>query len=219
MPNTHSRSRPIDLLLAVGLAALAGATDVYGLGALHGLYVSFMSGNTTMLGMSLGSGDWPQAAVTAGWIGVFVVGAAFGAVVGDVAGRWQTAAVTLAVAAPLGVPRGDARWTAASLLLAMGALNASMSRVGDVGISLTYMTGALVKLGQGLGKALRGHADHTWVWQAPMWVSLLAGAMGATWLRGELGVEAVWPLPALAGAVGLVALLSTIAGRARPSGL
>lgn len=215
MPNTHARSRPIDLLLAVGLAALAGATDVYGLGALHGLYVSFMSGNTTMLGMSLGSGDWPQAAVTAGWIGVFVVGAALGAVIGDVAGRWQTAAVTLAVAALLVVPLVDARWTAASLLLAMGALNASMSRVGNVGVSLTYMTGALVKLGQGLGKALRGHADNSWLWQVPMWVSLLAGAMAATWLRSELGVEAIWPLPALACVLGSIALLSTSVGHAR----
>ncbi len=215
MPNTHSYSRPIDLSLAVGLAALAGATDVYGLGALHGLYVSFMSGNTTMLGMSLGSGDWPQAMATAGWIGVFVAGAALGAVIGDVAGRWQTASVTLAVAALLTLPLLEPRWTAASLLLAMGALNASMSRVGNVGVSLTYMTGALVKVGQGLGKALRGRReDRGWLWQAPMWVSLLAGAMGATWLRSELGVEAIWPLPALAYALGLLALASTALHRA-----
>lgn len=214
MPNTHSRSRPIDLLLAVGLAALAGATDVYGLGALHGLYVSFMSGNTTMLGMSLGSGDWTQATVTAGWIGVFVAGAALGAVIGDVAGRWQTPAVTLAVAALLAMPLAEPRSTAASLLLAMGALNASMSRVGNVGVSLTYMTGALVKLGQGLGKALRGNlADRSWIWQAPMWVSLLGGAMGATWLRSQLGVEAIWPLSTLAAAIGLMALLSTMLRR------
>ena len=32
---------------AAGMASLAGATDAYGLGFLHDLFVSFMGGNTT----------------------------------------------------------------------------------------------------------------------------------------------------------------------------
>ena len=44
-------------LFAAGMASLAGATDVYGIAHLHGLFVSFMSGNTTTLGVALGHGD------------------------------------------------------------------------------------------------------------------------------------------------------------------
>ncbi len=36
----------------------------------------------------------------------------------------------------------------------MGLLNAAMHRAGATGISLTYVTGALVKFGQGLGSLL-----------------------------------------------------------------
>ena len=51
------------LLLAGGMAFLAGATDVYGPSRLRGLFVSFMSGNTTMFGKAISSGlERPNAA-------------------------------------------------------------------------------------------------------------------------------------------------------------
>jgi hypothetical protein len=51
------------LALAGGVAFLAGATDVYGLAVFHDPCVSFMSGNTTMLGVSRGSGDFARSAL------------------------------------------------------------------------------------------------------------------------------------------------------------
>ncbi len=82
MPN-EVRDDPARLALAGGMAFLAGATDVYGLSRLHDLYVSFMSGNTTSLGKAIGEGDFARAATAAGLIGLFVAGAAVGAVLAE----------------------------------------------------------------------------------------------------------------------------------------
>ena len=47
----------VALAIACAMAFLAGATDICGLARLHDLFVSFMSGNTTMLAFALGHGD------------------------------------------------------------------------------------------------------------------------------------------------------------------
>lgn len=142
--------------LAAGMASLAGATDAYGLSFLRDLFVSFMSGNTTSLGVALGQGDWARAWLILGIVGLFVAGAAAGAILGEVSGRHHRAAVILAVALALATPLLAPHWAIAAFVLAMGALNASMNRVGETSISLTYVTGTLVKFGQGIGRTLCG---------------------------------------------------------------
>ena len=193
--------------LAAGMAALAGATDAYGMSFLRDLFVSFMSGNTTSLGVALGEGNWARSWLILGVVGLFVVGAAAGAVLGEASGRRHRAVVTLAVALVLAVPLFLPSLAVTAFILAMGALNASMNRVGEASISLTYVTGTLVKLGQGIGHALCGKpGGWAWAWQAPMWASLLAGAVAATLVRQRLGAEVLWPLPAYALALGIAAL-------------
>ena len=44
------------------------------------------------------------------------------------------------------------------MVFAMGALNASMHRAGKIPVSLTFVTGVLVRFGQGLGNFLTGRA-------------------------------------------------------------
>ena len=201
--------------LAAGLASLAGATDAYGLSFLRDLFVSFMSGNTTSLGVALGEGNWARAGLILGVVGLFVAGAAAGAVLGEASGRRHRAVVTLAVAFALAVPLFLPNLAVPAFVLAMGALNASMNRVGEVSISLTYVTGTLVKFGQGIGRTLCGKpGGWSWALQAPMWASLLAGAVAATLVRQRLGDEVLWPLPAYALALGVAALVT---GRDNPS--
>src|SRR6201995_4244146 len=77
------------LSIAAALAFLAGATDVYGLAQLRGIFVSFMSGNTTLLGMALGHHDWMRAALIAGIVGLFVAGGAAGGGRGIAGGRGE----------------------------------------------------------------------------------------------------------------------------------
>src|SRR6185312_15391148 len=67
-----------DIALACALSALAGYVD--GIGYLHlgGLFVSFMSGNSTRMGVSIAEGRFQSAAEALALIVLFVVGAAAG---------------------------------------------------------------------------------------------------------------------------------------------
>jgi len=51
-----------NIALACALSALAGYVDAIGFLHLGGLFVSFMSGNSTRLGVSLADGQWETAA-------------------------------------------------------------------------------------------------------------------------------------------------------------
>jgi uncharacterized membrane protein YoaK (UPF0700 family) len=70
-----------NIALASALSALAGYVD--GIGYLHlgGLFVSFMSGNSTRMGVSLAQGHWLDAAEAFGLIALFVIGAAAGSLI------------------------------------------------------------------------------------------------------------------------------------------
>ena len=70
-----------NIALACALSALAGYVD--GIGYLHlgGLFVSFMSGNSTRMGVSLADGHWQDAAQALGLIALFVTGAALGSLI------------------------------------------------------------------------------------------------------------------------------------------
>src|SRR5262249_21866521 len=70
-----------NIALACALSALAGYVD--GIGYLHlgGLFVSFMSGNSTRLGVTLAEGHWEHAAEAFALIVLFVAGAAAGSLI------------------------------------------------------------------------------------------------------------------------------------------
>lgn len=190
---------PPGILIAMAMAALAGATDVFGLVRLHDLFVSFMSGNTTMMALALGEMKWARAGLIAEILALFLGGVALGAAIGALVGRYHAAAVTLIVAVLLAVPLLQDSWTIPALTLAMGALNASMSRVGSTAISLTYVTGALVKFGNGVGHWLVGVKERRdWLLHAPIWLSLFAGAVGAALLQARSGTRWYWILPLFA---------------------
>ena len=183
------------LILAGGMAFLAGATDAYGFVELRGLYVSFMSGNTTMLGMAVGGGNLTRSGAIAVLIGMFVVGAATGEALFNVAGRLRTTAVVFVVSIVLCIPLAFPGWTALALVLAMGALNAAMSKVGSAGVSLTYVTGALVKFGQGDRQVGDGPARRPVVAAAGSNVG-----QPACWLDRGRDLAAIWHGKALASA-------------------
>ena len=187
------------LLLAGGMAFLAGATDVYGLSRLQGLFVSFMSGNTTLLGKVVSEGDMHRCGVILGLVGCFVAGAAAGTVLAEWTGRRHPAAVGVLVAALLAAGNAAPAWEITLIVLAMGALNASMTQVGQTSVSLTYVTGTLVKVGQGIGEALCGKGQgFGWALQGSMWLFLLAGAATGAALLAPLQPYGTWPLAALA---------------------
>src|SRR4051812_25422840 len=69
------------IALACALSALAGYVDGIGFIHLGGLFVSFMSGNSTRMGVSLAEADWRKAAEAFGLIVLFVCGAAAGSLI------------------------------------------------------------------------------------------------------------------------------------------
>ena len=195
------------LPLAGGMAFLAGATDIYGLSELRDGFVSFMSGNTTMLGQAINEGDMRRCGVFLGVIGCFVAGAAVGTIQAEWTGRRHAAAVGFLVAVLLVASAVAPAWATAFMVLAMGALNASMTQIGQASVSLTYVTGTLVKVGQGIGKAVCGKAQgFGWALQGVMWLFLLAGATAGAALLMPLRPYGTWPLAALALLLSGVAL-------------
>jgi uncharacterized membrane protein YoaK (UPF0700 family) len=142
-----------DVALAIGLSGVAGYIDAIGFLKLGGFFVSFMSGNSTRLGVGAATGHWDMVRTALALIGLFVVGVVAGALVARQAGEGRRSVVLtfeaalLATAAGL-IGMGFDKAGVAAMVLAMGAENAVFQRNGDVGLGLTYMTGALVKAGQ-----------------------------------------------------------------------
>ncbi|WP_395392425.1 YoaK family protein [Novosphingobium sp. BL-8A] len=179
-----NRLDPPRRLLATALAGLAGYVDAVGFLSADRYFVSFMSGNTTRLGTEL-IADTPRAAIPASLILGFVLGVALGHIVAEHAGRWRKPAVlglvTLLLAiGTLVAVTGHEPAMMAALVLAMGALNTAL-RQGETPVALTYLTGALVRIGQGLGGIITGRREEGLGAFIGLWLALTCGAaLGAT---------------------------------------
>src|SRR5687768_6937145 len=141
--------------LAMVYSALAGAVDAIGFLKSGGLFVSFMTGNSTRLAVGLAE-TAPVAAAAAALIALFVTGVILAVVISEsmVALHRKVVATlvvaTFLVAAAAADSFGSDELAIACLCLAMGAANAIFRRDGEVSIGVTYMTGTLVKLGHRL---------------------------------------------------------------------
>ena len=150
-----------NIALACTLSALAGYVDGIGFIHLGGLFVSFMSGNSTRLGVSLAQGHWSNAAEAIGLILLFVTGAACGSLIVLGRGARRQPWVLLAEASLLALAAlchelGLSSAAVVAMVLAMGLENAVFQIDGGGGLGLTYITGALVKAGQLMAAALTG---------------------------------------------------------------
>ncbi|MXO75016.1 DUF1275 domain-containing protein [Altererythrobacter aerius] len=174
-------------VLAMGYAALAGAVDAIGFLKSGGLFVSFMTGNSTRLAVGLAE-TAPVGAAAAALIALFVTGVILSVVISEsVIARYRKVTATLVVATVLIAAAaadsfGSDRLAIACLCIAMGAANAIFRRDGEVSIGVTYMTGTLVKLGHRLADALRGSHEASWLPYLLLWLSLVAGG-----ITGALG--------------------------------
>ena len=189
------------LVLAGLLAALAGFVDATGYLHLSGLFVSYMSGNSTQLAIALGQGELGEAGTIAELVALFVLGAAAGQVLAGFAGKWHLTWVLIVVAILLAIA-GALGTSPEPMVVAMGALNAAMHRAGSIPVSLTFVTGVLVRFGQGLGDFItRRTRGWNWLVQAVPWVGLIIGAMlgGAAYLR--IGEAVIWVPVGFAGVI------------------
>jgi uncharacterized membrane protein YoaK (UPF0700 family) len=186
-----------NILLACALSALAGYVDAIGFLHLGGLFVSFMSGNSTRMGVSLAEGQWSSAAESLGLIALFVVGAAAGSLI--VLGRgvnrqpWVLLAeAALLAAAALAYALDRSNTAIAAIVLAMGLENAVFQIHGGGGLGLTYVTGALVKVGQLLARALTGGARWGWAPNLLLWAALVMGSVCGALAYHWINLAAIW---------------------------
>lgn len=213
------RRAPIDAgqhggyLLAVGLAALAGAVDAIGFVHWGGLFVSFMSGNSTIFAVRAAGAAWAEALLSATIIGSFVAGVTASEVIAAWVGYYARTTVLLLEAALLGLGAtashfgGPELVTAPLLSIAMGVQNGAVRRAGGIDVSLTYVTDTLVNIGRSIGRAIL--KQQAWSKVLPflgLWIGLVGGsAAGAlVAVRSELA--------ALSGAAALALLAAAMVG-------
>lgn len=201
----HGLSRR-QALLAAGLTATAGFVD--GLAFIHlgGYFVSFMSGNSTRAGSDLVQGDPWGWAKAMGLVAFFVVGVVISSLVLQLQDRRRGLS-------PGNAPRTGAVWTSWALLVcsavlamlpgtqaavppvvaaAMGAVNSTFTRGGEVTVGLTYMTGTLVKTGQHLAMALTGGHPTAWLRFLVLWGAIALGALAGSWTYMQIGLSSLW---------------------------
>jgi uncharacterized membrane protein YoaK (UPF0700 family) len=185
-----------NILLACALSALAGYVDGLGFLYLGGMFVSFMSGNSTRMGVDLARGQFDAAAEAFGLIALFVAGAACGSLIVRTLSAFRQCWILLiegvllagaALCYRLGVPA----IAIAAIVVAMGLENAVFQIEGGGGLGLTYVTGALVKVGQHLAIALTGGPRFGWVSNLLLWASLVIGSIAGAFAFLQVNLDAV----------------------------
>ena len=146
--------------LAIFLALIAGYLDGYGLLVL-GTYVSFMSGNTTTVGLRSGQGNFHAALPSAVAALSFVTGSFLGNLFTQSKLRHSHRllfGVIAGLLATVAALERDGLWNAAAeiaiLSLAMGITNPALTKVGAESVSLTFVTGTLNRIGGHLAAAV-----------------------------------------------------------------
>ncbi len=192
----------IGLALVASLSVLAGMTDAIGFLA-SGDFVSFMSGNTTRLAVSVSNGEGSMVLRLALLLGMFIVGNALGVVLAKL-GDKKAWPLLLCVASLLGAAALTPNVIGLiAAILAMGMLNAVVEEVNGLPIGLTYVTGALSRFGRGLGRWLLGENRGGWRVQIIPWAGMFVGAVIGALLEQQFGMRAMAASAALAVLIGL----------------
>ncbi|MGF6591911.1 YoaK family protein [Pseudomonas sp. 2835] len=198
----------VGLYFVAALSVLAGMTDAIGFMA-TGDFVSFMSGNTTRLAVSLGAGELAPILRIGAVLLAFVVGNALGVVIARLSGR-RPCPLLLIIAALLGLaallPSTLQLPALVAAVTAMGMINAVVEEVNGLPIGLTYVTGALSRFGRGLGRALLGERRQGWRVQLIPWTGMFVGAVLGVLLEQAFDLAALLFSALLAAALGVISL-------------
>jgi uncharacterized membrane protein YoaK (UPF0700 family) len=168
--------------LAFCLAGLAGFVDAIGFLGSGGLFVSFMSGNSTRMAIGITEATTLGLAA-ATLIALFVAGVFINIVATAKITVAHRKVVAISCVAVFLLGAACCRWSGSDvpatglLCVAMGASNTIFRRDGEVSIGVTYMTGTLVKLGHKLADAALGGSRTAWVPYFLLWLALVFGGI------------------------------------------
>lgn len=165
------------------MAMLAGFIDSLGYLSLGGVFVSFMSGNSTRFAVGL-SDKTPMDVVLIplGIIILFVAGVMIGRVIRHFSLKKPSTSILafmslMLVCAGLLHEMNATTYAIILMTIAMGAANNIFFRGGEVSVGVTYMTGTLVKFGQRLAGRLLGEKEQNWLPYLLLWLGLVSGAI------------------------------------------
>ncbi|WP_447761390.1 YoaK family protein [Sphingopyxis panaciterrae] len=168
--------------LAFCLAGLAGFVDAIGFLGSGGLFVSFMSGNSTRMAIGIAEATSLAFAAVA-LVALFVAGVFLNIMATAKITVAHRKVVAISGVAALLLCAACCKWAgfdvpATGLLcVAMGASNTIFRRDGEVSIGVTYMTGTLVKLGHKLADAALGGNRTAWLPYLLLWLALVSGGI------------------------------------------
>ncbi len=201
------------LLFDAIITLVAGFLDAVGVTYLHGIYVSFMSGNSIGLGIAVAHGRTSVAIPIASAIVSFVAGAFVGSLIAQRRASATMIVLMLEFAMiVLSILMIGATSSFVALLpvcIAMGMQNAIPRSVSGVSIGRSFVTGQLFGVGRALAMALQ---DGSQLRQAAIhgmsWFTIVLGAIGGAASLTQFGLA-----PCLgAAAVVLFAVMIVDAG-------
>ncbi|WP_280330581.1 YoaK family protein [Nocardia wallacei] len=178
----------LETRLSAVLSILAGFVGAAAYTHSAGYFVTFMTGNTERAILGNFLGDYTLAGGALALIGCFVVGV----IVASVFRRhlWRnhphgatvlaTVALLLAAVIDRVLTHHDRNLGLTPILFVafgMGALNTSFVKNGEVSVPLTYVTGTLVKLAQGIERHLAGGTARDWLGYAVLYFSFALGGV------------------------------------------
>ncbi|HWD12513.1 YoaK family protein [Pseudochrobactrum sp. sp1633] len=197
---------PARLLTGLVLTAVAGFVDALAFIELGGYFASFMSGNTTQLGLAMSGPDGRAVQLLRGQslfmplllIGLFFSGAFIASFISAREQRWYSIRVLLMVIALLagivlfGQLLQETRMPVMLLAAAMGAQNAVFKADGAARLGTTFVTGTIFNAASDLANGLRGQVPRRrWLQHVSVWVSLVIGAASGAVLYNYFGLNSL----------------------------
>lgn len=175
------------------LTAVAGFLDVAAYVKLNHLYVSFMSGNSIHLGMSIATLGMSDILAISSVVISFVLGASAGTLLQDHASV-RLLPLTLAIEAGLlllAAAASSITLSTMSLLpvaIAMGLQNVLHQMSGTTSVGKGFVSGALVRLGQSIARLRSRNGDPAGTATLLAgWIAFVAGAAGGALAITRLG--------------------------------
>jgi len=194
---------------------VAGMMDAVGFTQLGGLFVSFMSGNSTHLGMSIAKGDGAAVLAALAIVAAFVAGALGGTLLYEAAPPGRRLRLVLVADLALVLAALALAWLGwpslglAVVAFAMGLQNLVHRTIAGADIGRSFITGALFGLGQAVAHVIRGTGrTATALAYGGAWLAFVTGAVA-----GMLTVLRLGLVEALCAAAVLVAALLLLAIR------
>ncbi|WP_297481500.1 YoaK family protein [uncultured Photobacterium sp.] len=186
------------------LLFVAGTVDAVGfLHLKNGVFASFMSGNSTHMGMMLSYHDYPRAAIYIALLSIFIIGSMSGELIALSGRRFYRGVVMASVSVVLIfaiIMESYLPFLAINFILCygMGMQNIALRLTIEKSIPLTYATGYLVNIGRLLALAIVGQGDRKRLMQyLCLWGSLISGAMNGGFIMQTIPQYSLFPALAL----------------------